>query len=753
MGPNGQPQDSIFRSNEMMVRTCALICGGGIGVLFASGCTAPEKETVAASPAAAAKPVTTKESRTAMKYPETRRVDQVDEYHGVKVADPYRWLEADVRESVEVAEWVAAQNKIARKFLDAIPQRAQIERRLTELIDYERFTPPTEEGGKYFYTRNDGLQNQSVLYVADSYRGEGRVLLDPNQWSEDGTIALSTFSPRDDGKMLAYGRSEAGSDWQEIFVLDVETGTQQEDHLEWSRFASISWTKDGSGFYYNRYPAPPPGEKHQASALNQMVYFHKLGTKQDEDQLIYRRPDHPDWHFFARETDDGEYLVLQVERSTDPQNMVFVRDASAPPDAPFKELIGDFENQFWFLGNEGTKFYFLTDLDAPTKRIVSMDINQPGREHLTEIVPQGEATLDEASILSGRILARYMVDVLSRVDVFDLTGQPLGSVELPGKGTAAGFYGDQDDTETFFVFTSYNRPTSIYRYDVMANSTERIRQPNVKFDPDHFVVEQVFYHSKDGTRVPMMLSHRKDLARDTPQPTLLYGYGGYSIPVVPAFKPEYIAWMELGGILAVANLRGGGEYGEEWHLAGKTVKKQNVFDDFIAAAEWLIGEGHSTSDKLAIMGGSNGGLLVGAALVQRPDLFGATIPIVGVLDMLRFQQFTAGQFWRDEYGYIENEAEFKALLAYSPLHNIKHDVAYPATLIMTADTDDRVVPMHSFKFAAALQRAQAGDRPILLRIESKAGHGAGTPVHKIIESAADRWAFLVKTLEMEVAVE
>jgi prolyl oligopeptidase len=465
--------------------------------------------------------------------------------------------------------------------------------------------------------------------------------------------------------------------------------------------------------------------------------------------LVYERPDHPDWHFWCSETDDGKYLVLAIERSTDPQNQVLVRDASAAPDAPFKEVIGDFENQFWYMGNEGPRFYFLTDLDAPTKRVVSMDINNPGRAHVTEIVKAREATLDAANIMSGRIIGQYMVDVLSQVDVFDLTGKMLGTIRLPGKGTAAGFTGDQSDKEAFYVFTSYNRPTSVYRYDVLADASEQIRQPSVKFDPEDFAVEQVFYNSKDGTRVPMMLAYRKDLSMEQPQPTLLYGYGGYSISMTPAFKPEYIGWMELGGVLAVANLRGGGEYGEEWHLAGKTTKKQNVFDDFIAAAEWLIAEGHTSSDKLAIMGGSNGGLLVGAVMVQRPELFGACIPMVGVLDMLRFQEFTAGQFWRDEFGNIEKEDEFRSLLAYSPYHNIKKGVAYPATLIMTADTDDRVVPMHSFKFAAALQRAQAGDAPILLRIEERAGHGAGTPVKKMIELAADRWAFLVKTLWMD----
>jgi prolyl oligopeptidase len=649
-----------------------------------------------------------------------------------------------------VAEWVKQQQAYARAYLDAIPERHGIEKRLTELWNYERYSEPRQEGGKYFYTKNDGLQNQAVLYVADTYDADGRVLIDPNEWSEDGTIALANFSPSEDGRYLAYARSEAGSDWQQVFVLDVATGTQQADHLKWARFTGLVWTKDGRGFYYNRYPEPPEGEQHQTAALNQMVYFHKLGTKQEDDQLVYRRPDHPDWGFDVAVTDDGRYVVLMISRSTDPQNQVLVREASAAADAPFTELIGDFENEFRFIGNEGTKFFFLTDLDAPTKRIVAMDIEQPGREHVSEIVPAREATLDAAYIFSGRLIAGYMVDVLMESEVFDLNGKPLGKIERPGYGTFAPSGGDQSDTETFFVFTSYNTPTRIYRYEIPSGEMQLIRESRVEFDPDEFTVEQVFYHSKDGTRVPMMLAYRKDLQIDKPQPTLLYGYGGYSISLVPFFRPEYVAWMEMGGVLAVANLRGGGEYGEAWHLAGKTIKKQNVFDDFIAAAEWLIADGRTTPEKLAILGGSNGGLLVGAAEVQRPELFGACIPVVGVLDMLRFQEFTAGQFWRDEFGNIEKEDEFKSLLAYSPYHNVKDGVKYPPTLIMTADTDDRVVPMHSFKFAAALQLAQAGDAPILLRIETRAGHGAGTPVKKLIEVAADRYAFLVKTLGMDV---
>jgi prolyl oligopeptidase len=689
-------------------------------------------------------------------YPETPRVEHTDTYHGVEVADPYRWLEADVRESPEVAEWVVKQNDVARAYLDAIPERAAIERRLTELWNYERYSEPLEKAGQYFYLKNDGLQNQSVLYVADSYDAEGRVLVDPNQWSEDGTIALAGFAVSDDGQYLAYARAEAGSDWEQIHVLTIESGKELADVLKWVRFSAIAWEKEGTGFYYTRYPEPPKGQQHQRVAQDQLIYFHELGTEQAADRLAYSRPDEPDWSFSITPTDDGRYLVLSIYRGTDPQNQVLLR-STEDPDGDWTELVGDFENQFSFLGNEGSKLYFLTDLNAPTKRIVAMVADTPGRERVTEILPASEATLDTASILSGRIIAQYLKDVLPLVQVFDLEGQPLGEVELPGLGAVGGFGGDQDNTETFYLFTSYNTPTAIYRYEVLSGESQVVRRPQLKFDPDQYTVDQVFYLSKDGTRVPMFLAYRKDLAGQSgtgtnrlagPLPTLLYAYGGFNIPILPGYRPEYIGWMEMGGVLAVANLRGGGEYGEEWHQAGKILNKQNVFDDFIAAAEWLIGNGYTSRQQLAIMGGSNGGLLVGAVETQRPELFGACIPIVGVMDMLRFHTFTAGQFWRDEYGSAEDAEQFQALYSYSPYHNITEGAEYPATMVMSADTDDRVVPMHSFKFAAAMQHAQGSKGPILLRIETRAGHGAGTPTSKQIEIAADRWTFLVKNLGM-----
>ncbi len=683
-----------------------------------------------------------------LSYPETRRTDQVDEYHGETVADPYRWLEDDARTSQEVADWIAAENKVTRAFLDAIPQREEFRKRLSELWNYERYSAPWKMGGRYFYYKNDGLQNQPVLYWAETYKGEGKVLLDPNAWAEDGTIALGQAEVSDDGRLLAYARQEAGSDWVTIHVMEVESGRKLDDELKWSRHGGIVWNDAGDGFYYARYPQPPAGEEYQALALNQMLYFHKLGTPQDNDTLIYRDAEHPEWSFWLTRTDDDKYLVLSIARSTDPQNKVLVREVAARDAAPWTPLMDDFDNEWGFIGNEGSILFFLTDLDATTKRIASMDF-AAGRASLKEVVPADRATLVNATFLDGRLICQYLEDVASRVAMFDAAGKPVAAVDLPGVGTAAGFTGEQTDAETFYSFTSYTTPPSAYRYDLKTGASEVIREPKIKFDPSQYESHLEFCTSKDGTRVPVIVTHRKGLKRDGANPTLLYAYGGFNIPLTPAFSVEYAVWMDMGGVVAVANLRGGGEYGEAWHAAGKKEKKQNVFDDFIAAAEWLVVEKYTSSEKLAIMGGSNGGLLVGAVMTQRPELFGAALPAVGVLDMLRFHKFTAGLFWVDEYGSADDAAEFKTLRAYSPYHNVKDGARYPATMITTADTDDRVVPMHSFKFGAALQHAQAGEAPILLRIETRAGHGAGTPITKRIDQAADRWAFLWKVLGME----
>lgn len=684
--------------------------------------------------------------------PPTRQEPQQDEYHGVVVADPYRWLETDVRESAEVRAWVELQNAYTQQFLQSIPERERIEQRLTKLWNYPKYSAPRQVAGKYFFQRNDGLQNQFVLYMADELDGSPRVILDPNTWSEDGTVALSSAQPDEQARRLAYTISEAGSDWKTLRVLDLETGDELPDQLQWLRWGGVTWNETGDGFYYTRYPEPETGEQYQALALNQMVYFHRLGTPQEEDPLIYRRPDHPEWTFQLERTEDDQYLVLHITKSTDDQNQVFYREVR-PENAPWQELIGDFDNQFWFVGSRERTFYFLTDLDAPTKRIVAMDLDRPGRSALQEVIPAAPETLLSVNVLNQQLVASYLKDATTRVQIFSWEGQPVRDVQFPGLGTASGFLGKPEDTETFYTFSNYVTPSTIYRYDVVTGESQKWRESEVAFDADQFEVRQVFYESRDGTRIPMFLAHRKNVSLDGNQPTLLYGYGGFNIPITPSFSVAYVAWMEMGGVLAVANLRGGGEYGEAWHQAGKTVNKQNVFDDFLAAAEWLIDQQYTCPERLAIQGGSNGGLLVGAALTQRPELFGACLPAVGVMDMLRYHRFTAGRFWVDEYGTVDDPEQFRALLAYSPYHNIKAGVAYPATLVTTADTDDRVVPMHSFKFAAALQQAQGGPAPILIRIETRAGHGAGTPTTKRIENISDQWAFLVKVLKMDLPPE
>lgn len=678
-------------------------------------------------------------------YPATRRVEQTDEYHGTTVADPYRWLEDDVRQSPEVAAWVESQNRVTQAYLEAIPERETIQKRLTELWNFAKYSEPARVGGRYFFRKNDGLQNQAVLYWSDSLEDTPKVLIDPNLLATDGTIALAAAVPSDDGQRLAYAVSEAGSDWQTLKIMEVASGKQLPDELKWIRWGGVRWNHSGDGFYYGRYPEPEAGQQFQSLALHHKIYFHRLGTSQAEDQLIYERPDHPEWTFGVTLTDDDQFLVIEIGKSTDDQNQVFYRPANGSADA-WIELIGDFDNQFTFLGNQGRTFYFLTDLKAPSKRIVAMDLDQPGRDALREIVPATAETLEGAQIVNQQLIASYLKDATSRIKIYALSGELVRDVELPGLGTAAGFGGRQTDTETFYSFSSYTAPPSVYHYDLKTGTSRLWKQSEVAIDASQFETRQVFYTSRDGTRVPMIIAHRKGLNLDGQNPTLLYAYGGFNISLTPQFSLTYILWMEMGGVVAVPNLRGGGEYGEEWHVAGKTTKKQNVFDDFIAAAEWLIANRYTSTPKLAIQGGSNGGLLVGACMTQRPELFGACLPAVGVMDMLRYHKFTAGRFWVDEYGVAENEEQFRALLRYSPYHNLRPGTSYPPTLVTTADTDDRVVPMHSFKFAAALQQAQSGPAPVLIRIESRAGHGAGTPTSKRIELIADQLAFLIEAM-------
>jgi len=687
-------------------------------------------------------------------YPSSQKVDQIDDYHGVKVQDPYRWLEDP--DSEETKAWVEAQNKVTFGYLEEIPVREQIKERVTKLWNYEKYGIPFKEGNRYFYFKNDGLQNQSVLYTLTSLDAEPTVLLDPNTLSEDGTIALSDLTISEDGKLMAYGLSTSGSDWKEWKVREIETGKDREDHIKWVKFSGASWTHDSKGFFYSRYDELNEATKLEDINYYHKLYYHKLGTPQSEDILIYHRPDEKEWMFGAGVTEDGRYLIISIGRGADPKNLIFYKDLQTP-DAPIVELISEFEASYSFIDNDGSLFWVSTDLDAPRGRLIAIDINNPPSPLLSkgeiqggwkEILPQAEETLERVGILNNQFVADYLKDARSSIKIFDLKGSLVREVELPGIGSAGGFGGKRYDTETFYAFTGFTTPATIYRYNMVTGGNTIFRQPNVDFNSAEYETKQVFYKSKDGTQIPMFITHKKGLSLDGSNPTYLYGYGGFNVSLTPSFSVSRLVWMEMGGVYAVPNLRGGGEYGEEWHQAGTKLNKQNVFDDFIAAAEWLIENKYTKPEKLAIAGGSNGGLLVGACMTQRPELFAAAIPAVGVLDMLRFHKFTIGWAWCSEYGSPENEEEFKALYAYSPLHNLKPGTSYPATMITTADHDDRVVPAHSFKFAAALQEAHEGEKPVLIRIETKAGHGAGKPTAKIIEEIADEWAHLVRALEM-----
>ena len=678
-------------------------------------------------------------------YPPARKSDQVDDYHGVKVADPYRWLE-DL-DSEETRNWVEAENKLSFGFLASIPARSALKERLTKLWNYEKYGIPFKEGSRYFYTRNSGLQNQAVLYTVTSLDAQPQMVLDPNTLSADGTVALSGLQVSPDGKLLAYSLSASGSDWQEWKVRDVETGKDLPDQLKWVKFSGASWTRDGKGFFYSRYDEPK-SDVLKATNYFQKVYYHRLGTPQSDDVLVYEQPDQKDWLFSGTVSEDGKYLIITVSQGTDVKSRVYVKDLKAK-DAAVVKLLDDFDAAYAFVGNEGTRFWFQTDLGAPRGKIIEIDTTNPARNNWRVVVPESKETLQTSTFVNNKFVLNYLKDAYTQVKIFDTKGKLLSDVTFPGIGSAEGFGGKATDKETFYSFTGFTTPSTIYRYDMTTGKSTIFRQPKVDFNPDVYETKQVFYSSKDGTKVPMFVTYKKGLKLDGTNPTYLYGYGGFNISLTPAFSVGNLVWMEMGGVYAQPNLRGGGEYGEEWHQGGMKLKKQNVFDDFIAAAQWLIDNKYTSKSKLAIGGGSNGGLLVGAAITQRPDLFGAALPAVGVMDMLRFQKFTIGWAWVSDYGSSDDAGEFKALYAYSPLHNIKPGASYPPTLITTADHDDRVWPGHSFKFAAALQAAQGGSAPILIRIETKAGHGAGKPTSKIIEEIADRWAFLVKTLEMK----
>jgi prolyl oligopeptidase len=676
-------------------------------------------------------------------YPVTAQVNVADDYNGTKVEDPYRWLEN--LDSPAVRQWVEAQNRVSQPRLEAIPQRAWVKQRLTQLWNYERFDLPVKEGGRYFFLHNDGKQNQSVLFVSDSLDSPGRVLFDPNAVREDATIALSDFTPSPKGDMVAYALSDGGTDWQIWRFRRVQDGTDTADVLRFTKFWGVSWARDGSGVYYSRYPALPNGKGDDAA--RPAVYFHKLGEPQENDRLVYAVTDHPTRVPSARVTEDGHYLVITLFDGYD-RNGVSLLDLRSAG-AKVKPLFSAWDALYNFIGANGEHLYFHTTKNAPLRRVIDVDARRPASADWREVVPEGTTALEEASYVGGRIVAKYVEDAHTVAKLYEPDGRPVGSVPLPGMGRVGGFFGEGKETETFFSYTDYLTPSQVYRFDVTANNATIWRKPNIAASTEAFVTEQVFYVSKDGTRVPMFITHRRDMVRDGNQPFLLYGYGGFNVSLTPAFRPSVLAWLEMGGAYAEANLRGGGEYGEAWHRAGTLEHKQNVFDDFIAAAEYLTNERYTRTARLGIHGRSNGGLLVGAVLTQRPDLFGAALPAVGVLDMLRYHTASANaRQWSSDYGLSENPDHFKALLAYSPYHNAKRHTCYPPTLITTADHDDRVAPWHSYKFAAALQAEQICGNPILLRVETRAGHGAGKPVWMQIEDFADQWAFLAKSLQM-----
>ena len=679
----------------------------------------------------------------AFDYPFARKGDVVDVYHGVEVPDPYRWLEDS--ESEETLAWVQAQNELTASYVEG-PQWQALKERLTDLWNFPKFSLPEKEGGRYFFTKNDGLQDQPVYYVQDSLEAGPRVVIDPNTLSEDGTTALTGTSVSRDGRLVAYLVSQSGSDWQELRIRDVDSGEDHEEVLEYCKFTGVAWKTDGSGFFYNRFPDPDTVPEEDRNNYSR-VYWHALGTPQGDDVLVYERPDDKTLGFSPWITEDGRYLVLWVYRGTDPKNRIYLREVEG--EGPFVKLLDEADAMYAPVGNVGATFYFHTDLDAPHGRIISIDLESPDRSEWKEVVAEVDDVIDSVAIVDGKLVIAYMRDARNRLVIHDLDGAFIREIDLPGIGSVAGISGRQSHTEMFFSYMSFLTPLSTFRYDFATGETSVFHAPEIDFDAGAYETVQVFVTSKDGTKVPMFITHRKGLALDGTSPALLYGYGGFNISLTPRFSISRLVWLEAGGVYAVANLRGGNEYGEQWHQAGVLGNKQNVFDDFIAAGEWLVENGYADPDRLASIGGSNGGLLTAACMLQRPDLWGAVISAVPVIDMLRYHKFSVGRYWVSDYGNAEeSEEHFEFLHAYSPLHNIEPGTAHPPTFVTTADTDDRVVPLHGKKFVAALQAADAGENPILLRVETKAGHGKGKPTSKRIEEAADIYAFLFKVLGM-----
>lgn len=669
-------------------------------------------------------------------YPLTKTVDQIDVYHGQKVSDPYRWLE-DL-DGPETREWIEAQNELTYGYLEEIPFRGAVRDRLEELWNYEKFGVPQEEGGRYFYSYNNGLQNQSVLYVMEDLKASGRVLIDPNTFSTDGTVSMAGWSPSPDGKYLAYAISEGGSDWREWKVRDVATGEDLDDHLEWTKFTGASWHPDSSGFYYTGYPTP---EDDALGDLNEnaTIYFHKIGTPQSEDTVVFKREDQPRWGFSASVTEDGSWLLIYGSEGTARKNRLWAKDLRV--NGEFIPLYTDFDAQYTVIGNQEDTLFLRTTRDAPNAMVIATEVDPDGDLSEKVVLEEADDVLQGASVLGERLVATYLHNAHSQIKVYDLDGAFEYELELPTLGSAGGFSGKEDEANGFFSFSSFTYPPTVFSINYQTGATQIFAQPEVDFDPEQFAVEQLWYTSKDGTKVPMFVVRQAEAEADFTNPTLLYGYGGFNISLTPSFSPANLQWVEMGGVYAVANLRGGGEFGAEWHQAGTIHNKQNVFDDFIAAAEHLIKTGWTRKDLLTIRGGSNGGLLVGACMTQRPDLFAVALPAVGVLDMLRYHLFTIGWAWASDYGTVDDAQQFETLIAYSPVHNVEMGRHYPSTMVTTGDHDDRVVPSHSYKFASALQRAQGGDAPVMIRIETRGGHGGGKPTSMRIDEVADLWSF------------
>ncbi len=692
---------------------------------------------------------------TALAYPETRKLDVIEEQFGTKVADPYRWLEDDVRVSPAVAEWVEQQNRVSRAYLSHLPGRDTLRRRMKALFDYERFGVPQKAGGRYFFTKNDGLQNQSPLYYRNGLRGKDRILVDPNGWATDGAVALDQWEPSPDGRRVAYAVQDGGSDWRTIKVADVKSGQPLADEIRWAKFTNIAWVGN-EGFLYSRFAEPRKGEEFQALNENQTLYFHRIGTPQEEDVAVYATPDRPKLGHSAQVTHDNRWVVITSSEGTDEKHEINLISISSSrgkllPVEQWKRraLVQGLEYDWQLIEGIGDQIWFVTNRDAPRLKIVKADLT--GEVAIfSDIISERKEPLARAQIVGDRLVLSYLENAASIAEMVSLEGQPLQSIHLNAIGTASGFSGKPGDPETFYAFSSFNRPSTIFRFNSATGKSTLFGQPELSFDPSTVSIDQRFYESKDGTKVPMFIVRKKDLDLSKGAPTLLYAYGGFNVPQLPAFDARKMAWIQSGGVYVLANIRGGSEYGKAWHDAGRLLNKQNVFDDFIAAGEYLIKEGITTKDKLAIEGRSNGGLLVGAVVNQRPDLFAAGHAAVGVMDMLRFDRFTAGRYWVDDYGYPNKPVDFKNLLGYSPYHNIKSGVDYPAVIVTTADTDDRVVPGHSFKYAAALQAAKLGGKPHILRVETRAGHGAGKPIDKLIEEYSDIYGFLAKWTGLEL---